>query len=213
MNAVSSKKMSDSVSDNRKSEIQNLKWLGLFVIAFVLVVCGAVADAQQTKKSFRIGFLDASTASGIAGLLEAFRQEMGKSDGSRERISPSSTDSPRQKFERLPELAADLVRLNVDLIVAAGTPSALAAKKATTTIPIVMPNTGDPVAAGLVASLARPGGNITGLVKFRARAKHQTAGDTQGRRPQARPSWTSVAVRGRLEQISNSKSSGPRLWH
>ena len=71
-----------------------------------------------------------------------------------------------QRFERLPELAADLVRLNVDLIVAAGTPSALAVKKATTTIPIVIPNTGNPVAAGLVDSLARPGGNVTGLVSL-----------------------------------------------
>ena len=78
MNAVSSKKMSGSVSDNRKSAIQNPKWLGLFVIAFVLVVCGAVVDAQQPGKVLRIGFLDASTASGIAVLVEAFRQEMSK---------------------------------------------------------------------------------------------------------------------------------------
>jgi putative tryptophan/tyrosine transport system substrate-binding protein len=68
-----------------------------------------------------------------------------------------------QKRERLPELAADLVRLNVDLIVTTGDPPALAAKGATTTIPIVMANTTDPVGDGLVASLARPGGNVTGL--------------------------------------------------
>ena len=67
------------------------------------------------------------------------------------------------KNDRLPELAADLVRLKVDLIVVASTPPALAAKSATTTIPIVMTNAGDPVGAGLVASLARPGGNVTGL--------------------------------------------------
>ena len=78
VNAVSSKKMSGSVSDNRKSAIQNLKWLGLSVIAFVLVVVGAAAQAQQTGKIFRIGFLDASTASGNAVLLEAFQQEMSK---------------------------------------------------------------------------------------------------------------------------------------
>ena len=84
-------------------------------------------------------------------------------DGLRERISPSSTDSAELKAERLPELAADLVRLKVDLIVTSGGPPALAAKKATTTIPIVMANAGDPVGAGLVASLARPGGNVTGL--------------------------------------------------
>ena len=163
MNAVSSKKMSGSVSDNRKSAIQNPKWLGLFVIAFVLVVCGAVVDAQQPKKVLRIGFLDASTASGIAGLVEAFWQEMGKYGWIQEKNITVEYRFAEQKFERLPELAADLVRLNVDLIVAAGTPSALAAKKATTTIPIVITNTADPVAAGLVASLARPGGNVTGL--------------------------------------------------
>ena len=84
-------------------------------------------------------------------------------DRLRERISPSSTGLPRQKLERLPELAADLVRLKVDLILVSGTASALAAKNATTTIPIVMANAGDPVGSGLVASLARPGGNVTGL--------------------------------------------------
>jgi putative ABC transport system substrate-binding protein len=67
------------------------------------------------------------------------------------------------KLERLPELAAELVRLKVDLIVVGGTPPALAAKKATTTIPIVIANTSDPVGEGLVASLARPGGNVTGF--------------------------------------------------
>ena len=68
MNAVSSKKMSGSVSDNRKSAIQNLKWLGLSVIAFVLVAAVAVVHAQQAGKIFRIGFLDQSTASGSAVL-------------------------------------------------------------------------------------------------------------------------------------------------
>ena len=70
---------------------------------------------------------------------------------------------PSKSHERLPELAADLVRLKVDLIVASGGPTPLAAKKATTTIPIVMTNSPDPVAVGLVTSLARPGGNVTGL--------------------------------------------------
>ena len=88
-------------------------------------------------------------------------------DGSRERISPSSTGLPREKDERLPELAADLVRLKVDLIVVTGGPAALAAKGATTTIPIVMTRSGDPVGSGLVASLARPGGNVTGLSSLR----------------------------------------------
>jgi len=121
------------------------------------------AEAQQAGKIFRIGFLDASTASGNAVLLEAFRQELRKLgwiEGKNFAIEYRFAD---QKTERLPELAAELVRLKVDLIVVSGVPSASAAKKATTAIPIVMTNSGDPVGTGLVASLARPGGNVTGL--------------------------------------------------
>ena len=116
-----------------------------------------------------------------------------------EKTSPSSTDLPRQKSERLPELAADLVRLKVDLIVVAGTQPALAAKSATTTIPIVMVSSADPVGVGLVASLARPGGNVTGLSGLADRAEYQKARDTQGRRPQAWPSWTS-AIAGKYHR-------------
>ena len=122
-----------------------------------------MADAQQTGKIFRIGFLDASTASGSAVLVEAFRQELSKLGWIEGKNITIEYRFAEQKPERLPELAADLVRLKVDLIVVTGTPPALAAKKATTTIPIVMTNAGDPVGAGLVASLARPGGNVTGL--------------------------------------------------
>ena len=93
-----------------------------------------------------------------------------------------------QKLERLPELAAELVRLKVDLILVPGVLPALAAKKATPTIPIVLANAPDPVGAGLVASLARPGGNITGTASFRDRTKYQKVRDTQGRSPQAHPS-------------------------
>ncbi len=82
---------------------------------------------------------------------------------SREKTSSSSGASPKGKAERLPGLAAELVRLKVDVIVASGTPSASAVQKATTAIPIVMLGVSDPVATGLVKSLARPGGNITGL--------------------------------------------------
>ena len=82
--------------------------------------------------------------------------------GWRERTSPSSTGLLEQKRDRLPDLAADLVRLKVDLIVVVATPAALAVKKATTTIPVVMATAADPVGVDLVASLARPGGNITG---------------------------------------------------
>ena len=122
-----------------------------------------LAEAQQAGKIFRIGFLDPSTASGSAVLLEAFRQELSKLGWIEGKNITIEYRFAEQKPERLPELAADLVRLKVDLIVVSGTPAALAAKKATTTIPIVMTNAGDPVGAGLVASLARPGGNVTGF--------------------------------------------------
>ena len=132
----------------------------LLVVAVVVV--GAIAHAQQTGKVFRIGFLDLSTASGIALLLDAFRQELSKLGWIERKNITIEYRFAEQKPERLPQLAADLVRLKVDLIVVPGDP-ARAAKSATTTIPIVMTNVGDPVAAGLVASLARPGGNVTGL--------------------------------------------------
>ena len=95
--------------------------------------------------------------------MEAFRQELSKLGWIEGKNITIEYRFAEQKTERLPELAADLVRLKVDLIVVSGGPDALAAKKATTTIPIVMTNAGDPVGAGLVASLARPGGNVTGL--------------------------------------------------
>jgi len=128
----------------------------------LFVLCGSV-HAQQPGKIFRVGYLDPSTVSGSAALLETFRQELrklgwfeGKNIGIEYRFA-------EQKPERVAELAAELVRLKVDLIVTSGVPPALEAKKATSTIPIVMVNVGDPVGLGLVASLGRPGGNITGF--------------------------------------------------
>jgi putative ABC transport system substrate-binding protein len=140
----------------------NKKIIFLALCSLLLDPC-STAEAQQPGKLFRIGFLDGSTASGSAVLLEAFRQEMRKLgwiEGKNIAIEYRFAD---RKRERVPELAADLVRLNVDLIVASGAPPASAAKKATTTIPIVMASIADPVGQGLVASLARPGGNVTGL--------------------------------------------------
>ena len=136
---------------------------GLLVIFVTLAACGAVAQAQQPGKIFRIGYLDVSTAPGSAGLVEVFRQELSKLGWIEGKNIAIEYRFAEQKSERLPELAADLVRLKVDLIVVTSGPSALAAKKATTSIPIVMANAGDPVGEGLVASLARPGGNVTGL--------------------------------------------------
>ena len=95
--------------------------------------------------------------------MEAFRQELSKLGWIEGKNITIEYRFAEQKNERLPELVADLVRLKVDLIVVISNPAALAAKGATTTIPIVMTSTTDPVGADLVASLARPGGNVTGL--------------------------------------------------
>src|SRR4030095_1159970 len=150
-------------SDNLKSKIENLKLVGIFAIALIFAFGGAVVNAQQAGKIFRIGFLDSSTAPGSAVLREVFRQELSKLGWIEGKNFTIEFRFSGEKPKRQPELAAELVRLNVDLIVVSGIGVALAAKKATTTIPIVMTRAGDPVALGLVASLARPGGNITGV--------------------------------------------------
>ena len=121
-----------------------------------------LAGAQQAGKIFRIGFLDNSTAAGSASLLESFRQELRKLGWIEGKSITIEYRFAEQRNERLAELAADLVRLKVDLILVTGIPLALAAKKATSSIPIVMTSVTDPVGAGLIASLARPGGNVTG---------------------------------------------------
>src|SRR6266576_148457 len=133
----------------------------LALSAMLVVLCDSV-EAQQTGKVLRIGFLDPSTASSMAGLLAAFRQELNRLGWIEGKNFAIEYRFAEQKNERLPELAADLVRLKVDVIVVPGGGVPLAAKKATSTIPIVMASGSDPVGAGLVASLARPGGNVTG---------------------------------------------------
>jgi putative tryptophan/tyrosine transport system substrate-binding protein len=135
--------------------------LSILVVVTQLAV-GVMAQAQQTGKIPRIGFLDSSTASGSAVLLGTFWQEMSKLGWIEGKNITIEYRFAEQKYERLPELAADLVRLKVDLIVASGTAAVLAAKSATTTIPIVMTSSTNPVGARLIASLARPGGNVTG---------------------------------------------------
>jgi putative tryptophan/tyrosine transport system substrate-binding protein len=159
MNVFSSKLS----SDNRKSAIQNPKWVGIFAIIITLVFGGAAATAQQPGKIFRIGYLDPSTASSSAELTDAFRQELRKLGWIEGKNITIEYRFAERKLERAPKLAADLLGHKVDLIVVTGTVPASAAKHATNTIPIVMANVGDPVGAGLVASLARPGGNVTGL--------------------------------------------------
>jgi hypothetical protein len=194
---TSSKRVFVSCSDNRQSKIQNRKLVGLVVFAFAFALCGAVTDAQQTGKIFRIGILDASTASGSAVLVDAFRQELSKLGWIEGKNITIEYRFAEQKSERIPDLAADLVRLKVDLIVVQSTQAALAAKKATTTIPIVMTSGLEPVAAGLVDSLARPGGNVTGLASLAPELNNQKARDTQRCGPQTRPSWSSTGANRR----------------
>ena len=124
------------------------------------------AEAQPTKKIPRIGFLATSAAEVIKGRVAAFEQglrELGYVKGKSIVIEYRYGDG---KYERLPSLATELVRLPVDILVAVGAPAAHAAKNATSVIPIVIGNAADPVGTGLVANLARPGGNITGLSDF-----------------------------------------------
>jgi len=138
------------------------KNLGLFVLAIVFLTTVSLADAQQTGKIPRIGFLGTSP-SAIAARIEAFRQglrELGYVEGKNIFIEWRHVEG---KPERMSELAAELVRLKVDIIITGGPPATRAAKEATVTIPIVMTQDTDPVGNGFVASLARPGGTLTGF--------------------------------------------------
>jgi ABC-type uncharacterized transport system substrate-binding protein len=130
------------------------------VVAVVLLALGVIAEAQQPKKVPRLGFLSGTSSN---PRREAFRQglrELGYVEGKNVLIEWRYAE---EKFNRLPELAAELVRLKVDVIVTGGPNSTRPAKEATATIPIVMAFDSDPVGSGFVASLAHPGGNITGL--------------------------------------------------
>jgi putative tryptophan/tyrosine transport system substrate-binding protein len=121
------------------------------------------ADAQPAGRVYRIGFLAGGSATVNLRFVEAFRQrlsELGWVEGQNIVVEYRFAEG---RLDRLPELATELVRIKVEIIVATPTPAAVAAKNATGTIPVVMRGVGDPVGIGLVASLARPGGNVTGL--------------------------------------------------
>jgi ABC-type uncharacterized transport system substrate-binding protein len=135
----------------------------LIVCAVILLAVAVTVEAQQPKKVPRIGFLTAASSSAFAARTEAFRQglrELGYVEGKNIVIEWRYAEG---KLDRLPAFAADLVRLKVDVIVTGGPVTTRAAKEATSTIPIVMAQDTDPVGSASVASLARPGGNITGL--------------------------------------------------
>jgi len=137
--------------------------LNRFLVALILLALCTPAEAQQSKKIPRIGLLAAVSPSVISARIEAFRQglrELGYVEGKNIVIEWRYAEG---KPDRLRELAAELVRLKVDVIVSWGPPVTRSAKEATSTIPIVMAFDNDPVGNGFVTSLARPGGNITGL--------------------------------------------------
>jgi putative tryptophan/tyrosine transport system substrate-binding protein len=144
----------------------NNRKLGNFALSAMLLALCVSAEAQQPKKVLRIGLLSGASPSTNVPRHEAFRQglrELGYIEGQNIAIEYRYAEGKRDRY---PELAAELVRLKVDIILTAGPGPTRAAKAATSTIPIVMAQDSDPVADGFVASLARPGGNITGLSTF-----------------------------------------------
>ena len=141
-----------------------MKRIGLAVgLALSLTFAPLVIEAQQAAKIPRIGVLFPGSPATFALRTKAFVQGLGELGYLEGKTVAIEWRWGEDKVERLPELAAELVRLNVDVIVANGTPAIKAVRAATKSIPIVMAGVGDPVGIGLVASLARPGGNVTGL--------------------------------------------------
>ena len=135
-------------------------------IGAALALTPFAITAQPAAKAYRIGFLGATSAQGYELMVDGLRsglRDLGYIEGTNILIEYRWAEG---NYERLPELAAQLVRLNVEVLVAHGAPGIRAAKQATTTIPIVMAASGDAVATGLVSSIARPSGNVTGMTFF-----------------------------------------------
>jgi putative ABC transport system substrate-binding protein len=163
MNEKSRLRVLNSCSGNLKSKIQNPKWGWSFALVVTFAMCGAVVEAQQQAKVAKIGWLSSRSVSTIASTIEFLKRELralGYVEGKNIIFESRSADNKR---DRLLALADEMVGLKVDLLVTPSGAAALALKNATRTIPIVVINAGDPVAAGLVDSLARPGGNVTGF--------------------------------------------------
>jgi putative tryptophan/tyrosine transport system substrate-binding protein len=161
------------------------------------------ARAQQGRKVWHVGMLDTTSAALNVKNIEAFRaglRALGYIEGQNLTIDYRSPDG---HLERLPELVAELLRLKVDIIVTRGTPPALAAKRAAGNLPIVMASIGEPVEAGLVQSLPRPGGNVTGLSSF-------TTELTQKRLELLKELAPSIARVGLMDNMSNG--SVPAQW-
>ena len=174
----------------------------LILIAVVLLVLGVITEAQQPKKIPRIGYLAAGSALNASSRIEAFRQglhALGYLEGKDIVIECRNAAG---KLEQVARNAVELVRLKVDVIVTAGPSDTRAAKEATSTIPIVMAQDGDPVGNGFVASLARPGGNITGL----SRLAPELSGKQLELLKETVPRLTRVAVLGNSTEPGNAKS-------
>jgi len=172
------------------------------ILTLCLLVVPLAAEAQQTAKVYRIGFFGPSAASAYASEIAALRQglrDLGYVEGQNIVIEYRWADG---KVDRLPDLAAELVRLKVDVIVAGATGSLRAAKEATKTIPIVMAGSSDPLGAGLVASLARPGGNITGVTS----ANVELSGKRLELLKEVAPGVTHVAALGLADYASTPLS-------
>jgi putative tryptophan/tyrosine transport system substrate-binding protein len=152
------------VIHNARNEVRNEEGCGAIILfAVMLLAVAVITEAQQPKKVPRMGYLCPTRPSSLLTRTEAFRQglkELGYIEGKNIALEYRWGEG---KVDRLPDLAGELVRLNVDVIVTCGPLSTRSAKEATVTIPIVMTMDSDPVGNGFVASLARPGGNITGL--------------------------------------------------
>jgi ABC-type uncharacterized transport system substrate-binding protein len=137
-------------------------------VALAVVLCSLAAlpivgGAQTSPKVHRLGYLSSSSPTATRHFVEALRQGLAELGWVEGRNLATEYRFAEGKHDRLPALVAELIALKVDVIAAGPTPPALAAKRATTEIPIVMTAVGDPVRNGLVASLARPGGNVTGV--------------------------------------------------
>ena len=161
-----------------------------------LLAAPLIDEAQPAGKVWRIGVLETTSVALNAANLEAFRQglrELGYVERQNYAIEYRSADG---RPERFPDLAAELVRLKVDLIVTRGTPAVLAAKNATRTIPIVMATSGDALGTGVVSGLARPGGNVTGLSTINA----ELVGKRLGLLKEAMPGIARIAV---VQNMSN----------
>ena len=186
---------------SRGHAMKNLTYL-LLVIA--IMVAGAVVHAQQPAKVPRIGFLGTASPAAASARFEALRQglrELGYEDGKNIVIEQRYAE---EKLDRLNELAAELVRLKVNVIVTVGPQSIRSVKEATAAIPIVMGVDDDPVGNGFVASLARPGGNITGLASLAP----ELSGKQLELLKEIIPSLSHVAVLGTSSQPGTAQSLG-----